>query len=256
MRAVLARLLPFFCIPGLAQSEPHTVYIIIHGTWCAPFSWHMPGGDFYDALKSCAHQYDAAVAFLNWSGKNNHEARVSAAQRLIRLINTYPENSCIHLVAHSHGGNVGILASQLLASDPENHYRIQQFFAFGTPINRDYYMPAMDMIDRFYNFFSYGDMIQTVFGLYQRELPCHERIINIRIKTHNAHPGHSDLHDPLVASWIPYLDLKLDGCKPYLATFQEHMPPSFVVDNERQKFITLDTALRSIVRKKIIHLYD
>jgi hypothetical protein len=37
---------------SLSFGAPHSYYIVIHGTWSRPFSWHMPGGTFYDALTS------------------------------------------------------------------------------------------------------------------------------------------------------------------------------------------------------------
>ena len=146
-----------------------TVYIIIHGTWGHPFNWQMPGGDFYEELRISAQEYDATTAFLNWSGKNSHEARLEGARRLVSLIKTYAPEDSINIVAHSHGGNVGILASQLLEN---SDYKIDTFFALGTPIHTISYMPNMNVINRLYNLFSFGDMVQTVGGIFKRELPA------------------------------------------------------------------------------------
>src|SRR5579872_4374982 len=209
-----------------------TVYIIIHGTWSRPFNWQMPGGNFYEALKAAAQPHDATTAFLNWSGNNSHEARLEGARRLVSLINTYSPEDSINIVAHSHGGNVGILASQLLA---DSEYKIEAFFALGTPIHTESYMPNMKVINRFYNLFSFDDMIQTVGGIFQRELPKLPGIHNIQIKSDNARTNHSALHHPIMAPWIARDELwmNLSDQKEYLINFQTGKFPVIEEDIDR-----------------------
>lgn len=108
------------------ESEKHTV-IIVHGTFAAPSEselaavgtegapWYLPGGDFSERLNAAlaltpmgdAVWRDAEI--FHWSGENAHSDRLAAgealAERLLALREAQP--SCrIHLVAHSHGGNV------------------------------------------------------------------------------------------------------------------------------------------------------
>ncbi len=225
----------------------------------------MPGGNFYDSLARVADP--GTVSFFLWSGENRHETRVEAAHQLVEFIHMHiPKNSNINLVTHSHGSNVGILASQLLANDPNNTHRIHRFYALGTPTNTISYMPNMDMIDYFYNFFSFNDFIQPVFGLFGREYPEHERIANIYITIDNREPQHSDLHDPIVAQWITRIhqDLKqkeiggfdrFEFVKPGTINFYKDQPPQYQVDTQREDRQNRDRAiifgLNNIVRKKI-----
>lgn len=210
------------------------VYIIIHGTWARPFNWQMPGGDFYEALRISAQEYDGTTAFLNWSGKNSHDARLEGARRLVALIKTYSPQDSINIIAHSHGGNVGILASQMLKND---EYTIDTFFALGTPIHNVSYMPNMDVIKRFYNLFSFGDMIQTVGGLFDRELPAGRGIHNIQIRIDNKLINHGSLHNRMIGTWIPIEELweGLSDQKEYLMLFQTEKHPLIVEDIERTK---------------------
>ncbi len=230
---------------------PCAVYIIIHGTWCKPFNWHMPGGDFFEALKHSAMQHGDSVTFLNWSGSNNHEARVEGAKRLIYMIKTYSEKTKINLVAHSHGTNVGIIASQLLAKDPNNLYQIHHFYALGTPVNLTSYKPNMSIIKNFYNFFSFSDMIQSVFGLFQREFPTTEKMWNIRIVINDKNPEHTDLHHSLIASWIPelweLLFSKNRSEKPGVIYFSDTIKPKYGIDHERERMRQVDRMFQNTI---------
>lgn len=179
------------------------VYIVIHGTWATSASWAKKGGDFFDALERTITDEFNLVSFT-WTGSNNHAARLQAAHDLVQLITSYPPNFTIHLVAHSHGANVGILASQLLGKQSKA-YTIETFFALGTPVCPDNYLPDMNVIRYFYSLFSLSDHIQTVNNLFQREYPLHERIFNIRLFLDDTEPSHSTLHTPLIGGWIPML---------------------------------------------------
>ncbi|QQR49767.1 hypothetical protein IPF37_02915 [bacterium] len=90
---------------------------------------------------------------------------------------------------------------------PKN-YLIQAAYLLGTPIDCQTFMPSMNAIEHVYNFYSEGDLIQPVLGLFQRTLPAHERIANLSITLKDAaraatnNPSHSELHDTLVARWL------------------------------------------------------
>ncbi len=230
---------------ALSFGSAHSYYIIIHGTWSRPFGWHMPGGDFYDALSSVSQL--GTVSFFLWSGENKHESRVQASEKLVEYIQMhYPHDAQINIIGHSHGSNVGILASQMLARSPGNQHRIHSFYALGTPTNSESYMPDMTMITYFYNMFSFNDFVQPVFGLFGREYPEHDRIANIYVTINDEEPRHTELHHPLIAQWIPTIHEDLssrrlagfelfDFKKPAIIHFRDGKLPTYEIDTEREQ---------------------
>src|SRR5215510_7812087 len=53
---------------------------------------------------------ECEVREFYWSGLNRHEGRLKAGIDLARLIEKDAPNRKIHLVGHSHGGNVALVA--------------------------------------------------------------------------------------------------------------------------------------------------
>lgn len=91
---------------------------------------------------------------------------------------------------------------------PKN-YLIQAAYLLGTPIDCQTFKPSMNAIEHVYNFYSEGDLIQPVLGLFERTLPAHERIANLAITLQNtghetapSKPSHSQLHETLIARWL------------------------------------------------------
>lgn len=228
----------------LSFGAPHSYYIIVHGTWSRPFTWHMPGGSFYESIASVSQP--GTVSFFLWSGENNHNARVAGGKKLAHYIQEfYPEDAEINLICHSHGSNVGILASQELARDSQNKHRIHSFFALGTPTDIRKYMPNMNAVTYFYNLFSYNDYVQPVFGFFDREYPQHDRIANICITINGKEPRHAEMHHPLIAQWIPSIheDLsaqalsgfdKFTFAQPGIIHFNDAELPTYELDPERR----------------------
>lgn len=176
------------------------LYIIIPGTWGAESEWALPGGDFYETLHA-ALPNDAALITFSWSGKNKHASRIIAAQNLAQLIHSYPPETEITIIAHSHGGNVGILASQMLQPDQ----RITCFYSLGTPVDQEEYSPALHAIDNFYHLFSFSDFVQPVGGLYERVFDTAMHITNIAVTINGVEPNHTQLHAACIAQWLPDL---------------------------------------------------
>jgi hypothetical protein len=192
-------LLLFIVFSPLASLSP--VYILVHGTWTAQdIGWHTAETPFYTTLKQ--HNPEARVISFAWSGNNTHQARIDAGKNLANLIESYPEGTPIILIAHSHGGNVCFLASRELA---QRNSAIQlTVVCLGTPINREFYGPSMRCIQRIFNLFSLSDFVQPVFGMFGRLLST-ERTINAAIVLNGKEPDHYQLHDPLIAQWLPHL---------------------------------------------------
>ena len=88
----------------LSPSDEHnfcsrlTAHLKMHGIGDAVWRGHQPGHEF------C------------WSGENSHEDRLKAAHALCKLFLRLTDQTprpCVHVVAHSHGGNVLLKAIEL-----------------------------------------------------------------------------------------------------------------------------------------------
>lgn len=122
--------------------ENHYV-LVIHGTFNAPSpgerKWYQPAdasGNFCSRLQerltrvmpemqgAVWRTFDAETSF-RWSGANDHRERLRAAYRLYETFTQIiksDRNARIHVVAHSHGGNVLLRAVEILL-DPSPESR-------------------------------------------------------------------------------------------------------------------------------------
>jgi hypothetical protein len=211
----------------------------------------MPGGDFFDVLEKSAVECGGSVTPFSWSGANSNDARDQAAKNLAKLIDTYSSSVRIIVVAHSHGGNVA-----LLASDKLKRNRIDVLYTLGTPINKAIY-PNMDRINYCCNLFSFEDLVQPVLGMFAREHCCHKRIGNIRVVINGKEPDHSQLHSPLIAQWIPGLDViikKEIGAG--IIYFDSAKPPSYAEDKKRKELLERDYQLSLLMLNSLRKSFD
>jgi pimeloyl-ACP methyl ester carboxylesterase len=230
------------------------VYIVVHGTWPADADWYLPGGDFFDELVRNTIKQKAYVVPYNWSGKLSHASRVQAAKGLAHVIQSYPVDTPIYVVGHSHGGNVALLASQILGKDRHNEHIIQALYTLGTPISEEQYFPDMNVIMYVYNFYSRSDMVQSVFGTFGREFADHRRIANLRITIEGKEPGHSDLHHPVVARWIPCIPDYLAQKNVNSFQFFSFINPG-VIHFNFQSEPRYEIDLREVASKKLVRMY-
>lgn len=180
-----------FFTPLLTHTK--TVWILIHGTFAQNAVWYQKGGDFYESLKKELPPAAKLTSF-SWSGKNTDAARQLAAQQLVHFIfNNYNWDDVINVIGHSHGGNIAILAAQLLAQQFP-YYKFFQLFGLAVPVARSCYNANMNQIIFLYNFFSYGDSIQTIIQGFLRTYPAHERIWNIQLTQNGMCPTHCSMH--------------------------------------------------------------
>lgn len=231
----------------------NTVFIIIHGTWSANSDWYAPGGDFFDTLEKSTPN-DTAIVPFRWNGNNNHFERIKAAHSLVKLIQTYDQaTTYVYIIAHSHGGNIATLASQILAQDSENNHRVEILYTLGTPTCKEY-APNMNVIGYLYNLFSFEDLIQPVLGAFLREHPSHERIANMRVFINDKEPDHSTLHHPCVAQWLPmlhndftqYIDSK-NISEPSIVYFDSTKAPQYALDTKRKDLIERDQRISLMI---------
>jgi hypothetical protein len=106
------------------------ILVLVHGTFAREAKWISQDSKFAQALSSALG--DCAVESFRWSGANNHAARICAGNELgarLKEIATVSPEARIHLVGHSHGGNVIIYALGTLSSQT----RIDSAVFLGTP---------------------------------------------------------------------------------------------------------------------------
>jgi hypothetical protein len=182
------------------RATTKSLAIIVHGTWAAGASWWRPSvGEFWKHVEpTWPHLYRGPSPFA-WSGDDKHGARVVAAQQLVKWAKSEGA-AAIDVIAHSHGGNVCLLAARL-------GLRINRLVLLGTPIRTEY-MLDLGTIGSMRNVFSLADHIQTPLGTFPqrrfegRTLGDSKYVSNWRAEHdgNGGEPGHSDLHEP--TTWV------------------------------------------------------
>jgi hypothetical protein len=137
----------------MAASAKETV-IIVHGTWATPdpgeSRWYQPF-DGLDAAKSFTVQLDAALQergsparcwahctpgnqIFHWSGDNSWLARTRAASELGENVTKLRNQGWhVHIIAHSHGGNIVIEALPQIMAAPKSIGSPIKIVTLGTP---------------------------------------------------------------------------------------------------------------------------
>ena len=135
--------------------------LVVHGTWAAPAEGERPWfGRYEDPGNFCweleerlrGTDLDGAVframpknqRYWSWTGENSHYARLKAADSLaqeIERIAAADPQALIHVVAHSHGGNVLLKTiEQLNSEQPDGSARLEsrlgRLVFLGTPFYR------------------------------------------------------------------------------------------------------------------------
>lgn len=97
--------------PGSETGERSNTSMFVHGTWARGQSWWQPVGDFHAYIKGGVwNDLYAAPDRFDWSGGYSDAARSLAGQQLTDWIDQR-NMAGIRLMAHSHGGNVSMLAT-------------------------------------------------------------------------------------------------------------------------------------------------
>lgn len=189
------------------------VIIVVHGTWAQKERWFMPSGSFYQALQRATEGTDSVIVPFLWPGGLGHDDRMHGACALAELIKSYKTDVEIIVIAHSHGSNVVLIASQILGVEEKYHGRIKSLFTLGVPVYKDTYYPDMRVIDALYNLFSFEDGVQTIFGFADRNFESHSCIANLCVTIEGFQPSHSLLHSDIVARWLLYIPTLLKSHK-------------------------------------------
>jgi len=175
--------------------------------------------------------------FFGWSGKVNAKERKDVAQNLLvpqikELIaryrdryNTEPE---IHIITHSHGGNVALnLINELELN--ESDIIIDELIMLAPPVQSwtKEYIHSKNC-RKIYNIYSADDWIQiadpqgvqtyinnddvkekpTFFDLSKRTFTHHDKLTQVQVVLNHKDPGHTDfidvLYPPQLRSLFPY----------------------------------------------------
>ncbi|MBT4694795.1 MAG: alpha/beta hydrolase [Planctomycetaceae bacterium] len=106
-----------FPLGTVKASEKRARVFIVHGTFDGDANWPLIVAgktSFASEVKRALPPGSTVHQFL-WSGKNNHEARKTAAKFLVDEISEYSaQGENIAIIGHSHGGNVALLAASQL----------------------------------------------------------------------------------------------------------------------------------------------
>ena len=117
--------------PGSDPTEnPHST-LVIHGTWANDENWWRNGYPFFEYLEHEVQMDDLYIGDkpFAWTGTWSHDARKQAATELATWA-TKNKKACLNIVAHSHGANIGFIASSgipfgrmILLSTPAHPHR-------------------------------------------------------------------------------------------------------------------------------------
>lgn len=113
--------------PAGAAADPSStnapiVVTLVHGTFAKGAPWTKDGSILRREIAAALGEHGRDVVFgtFDWSGRNTHKARITAGYELARHIRELRNNcrACKHfIVAHSHGGNVALLAHKHLPEE-------------------------------------------------------------------------------------------------------------------------------------------
>ncbi len=124
------------------SGEPSHTSLLVHGTFASSSSWWQPGGDFHTYIKQNVKSdlYSDPADRFEWSGGYSDGARDIGAQNLLNWVNAR-QLAGITILAHSHGANIAILATQL-------GMEAGDLILLSCPVHFAKYSPAFDRVNR------------------------------------------------------------------------------------------------------------
>ena len=131
----------------------------VHGTYSNAETWEDIGIEAWEQLLN-----DNSAESFNWSGANTVGARQQAAVDLVNaILETYEPGMEINIVAHSHGGNVAILAANMLSEQTGGELSVDNLVTIATPSRNDYSL-SDGAVGNHVNIFSTNDAMQRLGG--------------------------------------------------------------------------------------------
>lgn len=163
--------------------------LVVHGTWAAPkgdeqpwygryrrkgnFCWELERRLQGTALEGAVWRSQPRDApYWSWDGENDHVQRLRAADRLAReferIVDNDPE-ARLHVVAHSHGGNVLLKCLEGLRTGTEGEVspaaqRLGKLVFLGAPFYRRIWLRKVAWIESFFNLTAIALSLAVVFG--------------------------------------------------------------------------------------------
>lgn len=104
--------------PGVAVDTVTHAFTLVHGTFARGAAWTRNDSALVHMLRHRFGQ-DISVRSFQWSGHNSHGARLTGGRDLAAFLHAHQADhpQATHFViAHSHGGNVALYASDLLGT--------------------------------------------------------------------------------------------------------------------------------------------
>ncbi len=183
--------------------------VIVHGTFAASTTWWRdPGASGKPAPDNLwAYLQSKGISTLvrspnefSWSGGNSDSARQAGAELFVDWWKTRGRPT-LDVVAHSHGGNVVMMASAL-----EPKIQVRNLVLLGTPV-RYPYVPRFHQTEQLTNVYSSNDIVQVPgsWGSQRgegRTQSDHAAGTNLHlpywssVSTAVKSASHSDLHEP------------------------------------------------------------
>jgi len=143
-----------------------------------------------------AFGHHCEVREFQWSGTNTHQARMSAGADLARIVGAESESRKIHLIGHSHGGNVALAAvnhlrrgrveTLILLANP--HMAVAE--TRGDPPAWLYWDKAVDNVPHIWNLYSPEDNVQCSLARTFHGIPStRRRAVLVRRTYEGSDPG-------------------------------------------------------------------
>ena len=133
------------------KGSPTQTSLLVHGTFARSFGWWQPGGNFHSHLSGIRPDLYAAPDRFEWSGGYSDAARALGASDLGSWINDRGLQG-LDLFTHSHGGSVGMLASQAGLS-------IGKLVVLSCPAHPHKYMPDFNRVSQVVSFRVHLDLV-------------------------------------------------------------------------------------------------
>lgn len=124
------------------EGEPANTWLLVHGTRIIRLStWWRPGSDFQTYFRGeLGHDVYASPDRFDWSGRYTRAARAGAAVELLDWARDHALND-LEVMAHSHGGNVAMLATQ-------GGLELKELVLLSCPVHFPEYAPNLSRVGR------------------------------------------------------------------------------------------------------------
>lgn len=188
-----------FCMNNpIMYKDPNGLSVwLVHGTFADSTTWKSDFKKYVGELFN-----NEVVKAPDWSGKNNPGARKDGAQKVYNKIIEYHEehpDEPIRLVGHSHGGNVAILVTNMLA---KKDIKVETLITIATPV-REYQLDEGVTVGQRIQVYNKFDSIQVLGGSSTRTF---DDATNIKVTgiTHDIIKSHSAMHSK-VKIWKKFI---------------------------------------------------